>query len=178
MQIKAIYTGVSHPEEQQAHATPAGLAGRDWWEHQHERRIQRRRPTECSNRQAVIEAFPPVRYSPQGEDSLADRIEDFVTVNLEKGLTLKGLANFLGYSEKYSSEIFQLQMGTCFSHYVKGLRVLKAKRMLTGEEIRVTHIAEALGFSDPFAFSHFFKRAVGCSPTAFRKQQLAQLGGK
>lgn len=178
MQSKAIHMRISHFEERQVHPMPSGYAKSQWWEGQVERRTQRRRSTECGSPQSVIEAFPSVSYSPQGETSLATRIEAFVTVNLERGLTLKGLASFLGYSEKYSSEVFQLQMGTCFSHYVKGLRLLKAKRMLTGEEIRVTRIAEALGFSDPFAFSHFFKRAVGCSPTAFRKQQLAQLDDK
>jgi len=178
MQVKEMQPRISHLEDRRPHATHSGYAKSDWWERQIERRTPRRRPPECSSRQEVIEAFASMNYPPHGEDSLAGRIEAFITVNLEKGLTLKGLASFLGYSEKYSSEVFQLQMGTCFSHYVKRLRVLKAKRMLTGEETRVTHIAEALGFSDPFAFSHFFKRAVGCSPTAFRKQQLAQPGDK
>jgi AraC-like DNA-binding protein len=110
---------------------------------------------------------PSKRRSP----SSAERIQSFMTGDLKNRATLKELAHFLGYSEKYSSEFFQLQMGTSFSHYLKQLRVMRAKHMLTWDGASVTHIAEALGFSDPFAFSHFFKRAVGCSPTAFRKQQ-------
>ncbi|HEX2055089.1 MAG TPA: AraC family transcriptional regulator [Nitrospiraceae bacterium] len=102
---------------------------------------------------------------------LTERIQLFISENLKTGATLKELSRFLGYSEKYSSEFFQVQMGTSFSHYLKQLRIMKAKHMLRGEAVSVTHIAEALGFSDSFAFSHFFKRAVGCSPTAFRKQQ-------
>jgi AraC-like DNA-binding protein len=109
----------------------------------------------------------------QGNQSLTDRIQGFITANLKHRTTLKELASFLGYSEKYSSEFFQLQMGTSFSHYLKRLRIMKAKHMLAADVASVTHIAEALGFSDCFAFSHFFKRAVGCSPTAFRKQQSA-----
>jgi AraC-like DNA-binding protein len=103
--------------------------------------------------------------------SLADRIQAFMNGNLKNRTTLKELAHFLGYSEKYSSEFFQLQMGTSFSQYLKQLRIMKAKHMLTWDDVSVTHVAEALGFSDSFAFSHFFKRAVGCSPSAFRKQQ-------
>jgi AraC-like DNA-binding protein len=103
--------------------------------------------------------------------SLTVRIQAFISGNLRNRTTLKELARFLGYSEKYSSEFFQLQMGTSFSHYLKQLRIMKAKHMLTGDGASVTHVAEALGFSDSFAFSHFFKRAVGCSPTAFRKQR-------
>jgi AraC-like DNA-binding protein len=111
----------------------------------------------------------------QDGNVLSRRIQAFVRVNLERGATLKDLASFLGYSEKYSSEVFQLQMGVCFSHYVKALRILRAKRMLIGDETSVTHIAELLGFSDSFSFSHFFKRAVGCSPTAFRKRRPIQM---
>jgi AraC-like DNA-binding protein len=103
--------------------------------------------------------------------SLTERIQAFISGNLRNRTTLKELARFLGYSEKYSSEFFQLQMGTSFSQYLKQLRITKAKHMLSGNAASVTHVAEALGFSDSFAFSHFFKRAVGCSPTAFRKQR-------
>jgi len=113
----------------------------------------------------------PATPAIQEQVPLAERIRLFITENLKSGATLKELSRFLGYSEKYSSEFFQVQMGTSFSHYLKQLRIMKAKHMLRGEAVSVTHIAEALGFSDSFAFSHFFKRAVGCSPTAFRKQR-------
>ena len=109
----------------------------------------------------------------QENQSLTERIQAFITGNLKNRTTLKQLAHFLGYSEKYSSEFFQLQMGTSFSHYLKRVRIMKAKHMLAADGASITQIAEALGFSDCFAFSHFFKRAVGCSPTAFRKQQSA-----
>ena len=110
------------------------------------------------------------------QQPLAERIQVFVQGNLKNRVTLKELARFLGYSEKYSSEFFQIQMGTRFSQYVKRLRIMTAKHMLAGDAGSITHIAEALGFSDSFAFSHFFKRVVGCSPTAFRKQQLDLAG--
>ena len=113
----------------------------------------------------------PSAAAPVQPLSLAEHIQAFISGNMRNRTTLKELARFLGYSEKYSSEFFQLQIGTSFSHYLKQLRIMKAKHMLIGDGASVTHVAEALGFSDSFAFSHFFKRAVGCSPTAFRKQQ-------
>jgi AraC-like DNA-binding protein len=138
--------------------------------HRHDLRRPERRPfVNLSPRMLT-----PVHSGPTAAvqaPSLTERIQAFISGNLRNRTTLKELARFLGYSEKYSSEFFQLQMGTSFSHYLKQLRIMKAKHMLTGDGASVTHVAEALGFSDSFAFSHFFKRAVGCSPTAFRKQQ-------
>lgn len=128
--------------------------------------------------QAMLPLLPSLGNAVQVQESLTEHIQAFLTCNLGNRITLKELARFLGYSEKYSSEFFQLQMGTCFSHYLKRLRIMKAKHMLTGNGASVTHIAEVLGFSDSFAFSHFFKRVVGCSPTAFRKQQSDHAGLK
>jgi two-component system response regulator YesN len=67
-------------------------------------------------------------------------------------------------------------MGVSFSHYVENLRITKATGMLMKHDLLLSHIAELLGFSDSFAFSHFFKRAVGCSPTEFRKRHRVHLG--
>lgn len=102
---------------------------------------------------------------------LAQHIQLFLTANLHKGLTLKDLATFLGYSEKYCSELFQTHMGEPFSAYVKRLRLEKAVRLLGDCNITLEKVAELLGFRDQFAFSHFFKKAVGYSPREFRKRR-------
>ena len=156
-------------------ATPLAARGhypaaQDERTHHHHMRRPEPTPFTDVSRQVLI-LIHPSSPSRQQSPSLAERIQTFMNCNLKNRTTLKELSRFLGYSEKYSSEFFQLQMGTSFSHYLKQLRIIKAKHMLTWDGASVTHVAEALGFSDSFAFSHFFKRAVGCSPTAFRKQQ-------
>lgn len=88
--------------------------------------------------------------------------------NLHKGLTLKLLAQFLGYSEKYCSDLFQSTMGESFSGYLKRRRTDTASSLLTTTDKSVAEIAAALGFSDQFSFSHFFKRSTGRSPHEFR----------
>lgn len=108
---------------------------------------------------------------PRGEKLQADlstRINLFVRMNLHKGMTLKLLGQFLGYSEKYCSELFQTTMGESFSDYVKRCRLETAMTLLTSTDQGVAEIAEATGFCDQFAFSHFFKRMTGRSPRDFR----------
>lgn len=108
------------------------------------------------------------RSSSLNRKDLSKDIDEFVGRNLHKGLTLKVLAQFLGYSEKYCSDLFHSTMGESFSGYLKRRRTAAAATLLTTTEKSIVEIAAALGFSDQFAFSHFFKRATGRSPRDFR----------
>ena len=97
-------------------------------------------------------------------------IAQYIDRNLPKGLTLKTMAQFLGYSEKYCSDFFQSTMGESFSSYLKHRRLERATLLLAATEKSMAEIAAALGFSDQFSFSHFFKRTTGQSPIHFRLQ--------
>lgn len=116
--------------------------------------------------------FPILERPPtsQPPPDAAHRVEEFIRNHLHEGLTLKDLARFLGYSDKYCSDLFKALTGIPFSHYLKRLRLERAVGLLAESNATLSSIAEALGFSDQFAFSHFFKNAVGCSPQRFRSQ--------
>jgi AraC-like DNA-binding protein len=132
-----------------------------------------RTPYRDSQLQHAQEDSEPASRKP---NTMQQRLQIFLSRHLREGVTLKDLSTFLGYSQKYCSEFFRLQMGMCFSHYVKNLRITLATNMLMDHDLPLSQIAELLGFSDSFAFSHFFKRSTGCSPSEFRKQQLAHFG--
>ncbi len=108
-------------------------------------------------------------------EALCAQITLYISKNLHRGLTLKVLANFLGYSEKYCSDLFHRIMGESFSGYVRQQKVERASFLLTTTGQTLAEIATALGFSDQFAFSHFFKRATGHTPIGFRTQQGRRL---
>jgi AraC-like DNA-binding protein len=110
----------------------------------------------------------PEHYSLLRPEGLSKQITEFMSSNLHKGLTLKLLAQFLGYSEKYCSDLFQSTMGESFFGYLKRRRTDTAASLLTNTDKSVAEIADALGFSDQFSFSHFFKRSTGQSPREFR----------
>ncbi|WP_181416583.1 helix-turn-helix transcriptional regulator [Nitrospira lenta] len=118
---------------------------------------------------------------PEDEDtappqpSLPTRIHKFMTDNLHRGLTLKLLSQFLGYSEKYCSDLFHSTMGESFSAHLKRRRLEIASRLLETTDKGVAEIATVIGFCDQFAFSHFFKRATGQSPIQFRSERSRRL---
>lgn len=53
--------------------------------------------------------------------------------------------------------------------------VLAAKRNLVYTSMTISVVSSMLGFSDPAYFTRFFKREVGLSPKAFRKQAATLL---
>lgn len=131
----------------------------------------------------VVSALFNLAHVPNPEDGstsasqapLSTRIYEFMTVNLHKGLTLKLLSQFLGYSEKYCSDLFQSTMGESFSAHLKRRRLETASLLLQTTEKGVAEIATAIGFCDQFAFSHFFKRATGQSPVQFRSERCRRI---
>lgn len=116
----------------------------------------------------LAHTLKPPRNRSAHAPPLPVRIGAFMSANLHKGLTLKLLSQHLGYSEKYCSDLFQATMGESFSDHLKRRRIETASGLLATSEKGVSEIATALGFSDQFAFSHFFKRATGQSPMQFR----------
>lgn len=139
-----------------------------------------RAKTEREFLKAVCELFnlatvlTPEYYSLVGPGGLSKQITEFISSNLHKGMTLKLLAEFLGYSEKYCSDLFLSTMGESFSGYLKRRRTETASLLLTTTDKSVADIAAALGFSDQFSFSHFFKRSTGRSPREFRVDRSQQ----
>jgi AraC-like DNA-binding protein len=118
-------------------------------------------------------ALPSASESLCKATTLSAHITHFVGKNLHRGPTLKMLANFIGYSEKYSSDLFHRVMGESFSGYIKRHRVAQASTLLTMTGQTLAEIAAALGCSDQFAFSHFFKRATGHAPIDIRTRKSA-----
>ena len=132
--------------------------------------------TEQELRNLVCDLFNLSHALPSGGEThvLAGRITHFIHENLHRGLTLKVLANFLGYSEKYCSDLFCRIMGESFSGYMRRHRVERAQSLLTTTAQTLAEVATAVGFSDQFSFSHFFKRATGHSPSEVRSRRIHQ----
>ena len=120
--------------------------------------------------------WPTPQITPLNSVTPAARLSALLSKRSGDRLTLKELSTLLGYSEKYTSEIFRKYMGLSFSEYLKQLHLDKATTLLKDQNLTIAQIAESVGFSDAFAFSHFFKRAIGCSPSEFRKQQTPEAG--
>lgn len=84
-------------------------------------------------------------------------------------LTLGGLARRLYVSEEYLSSQFKKETGKTFGETVKYLRIEKAQDMLIHTKLKVSQIAELIGYRDPKYMSRVFREVTGVGPAEYRK---------
>ena len=56
--------------------------------------------------------------------------------------------------------------------YIQDRKMLEAKRLLYYTDIQIQEIAYKIGYNDIQAFSRFFKKQEGISPSKYRKKTL------
>jgi AraC-like DNA-binding protein len=91
---------------------------------------------------------------------------------LEGNLVLSQLAQQLGISANYLSQIINEQLKVNFYDFVNGYRVEEAKRLMRSTERQNTNILKIAldsGFNSKSAFYTAFKKATSITPTQYRK---------
>lgn len=83
-------------------------------------------------------------------------------------LTPADMAAAVGLTPDYFARVFRHSYGRAPRRWLVEQRIELAKAYLLESDMTVTEIAEALGYTDVYFFSHQFKLIVGCSPLQFR----------
>ena len=79
-------------------------------------------------------------------------------------------AQLCGVSETYFYRCFRKWCGVSPVEYRNALRLANAEIMLRCTDMRISEIAEAVGFDDAFYFCRIFSAKFGLSPTNYRKR--------
>jgi len=89
--------------------------------------------------------------------------------NYAQDLTRNELADAVGVSESYLSQIFHQEMGISLWEFLNRLRIQHAQALLRASDETITAIARQVGFNDSAYFSRVFRKLAGCSPSAYRQ---------
>ncbi|MCZ2258669.1 helix-turn-helix domain-containing protein [Sporosarcina sp. G11-34] len=87
----------------------------------------------------------------------------------DEDLSLERLANKVQLDSTYVSRTFSDIVGMPFTQYVMHYRIEQAKKKLQLTDLKVSDIAEQVGYSNITYFSRVFKKATQYTPTQFRK---------
>lgn len=85
-------------------------------------------------------------------------------------LTLASLAEFFHYSEAYLSTLIRQNTGCSFTALVKQLRMADAISYLVNTQIKISEIAEYIGYHSADHFSRVFRTTYKLSPQEYRKK--------
>lgn len=108
-----------------------------------------------------------------GLESSYERIVRFIESHFsDSSLSIDDVANELAYSVSYISAILK-KNGTSFTKLTMEFRMKKALDLLSDANNKVIMVARDVGYSDPYYFSHCFKKYIGMSPDEYRKKKFA-----
>lgn len=93
---------------------------------------------------------------------------DWMKANLARPTRLEDLAALAGMSEPHYSALFREQIGFSPVDFFLRLRIQRACQLLATSAAAVGEVAEEVGFADPYYFTRYFRRVMGCSPREYR----------
>jgi two-component system response regulator YesN len=92
----------------------------------------------------------------------------YVSMNLEKRVSLEEVAGYLFLNQSYFSRLFKKEMGQTFVEYVTKMKIARAKELLEQTADSVGKICERLGYDNQSYFIKLFKNHVGLTPIEYR----------
>ncbi|WP_391572458.1 response regulator [Cohnella sp.] len=109
-----------------------------------------------------------LRIAGAGPDLQVQKMIELIHRNSADNLKLEALAEALGYSSSYLGKLFKSATGDYFNTYLDKVRIQKAKEMLC-KGMKVYQVAEQVGYANVDYFHAKFRKYVGESPVAYRK---------
>lgn len=93
----------------------------------------------------------------------------YIKSNYSRDISLDEVSQKVNISPYYFSKIFKEDVGEGFVEYLTGIRMDKAKELLTTTEYSMKEICSMVGYADPNYFSRSFKKKVGVTPTEYKQ---------
>lgn len=103
------------------------------------------------------------------DTDIIEQTKKYIDNNLDKPLSVSDLANQAFLSIAYFSKQFKKNTGVGCNYYIMCKRMEKAKDLLNKTNLKVSNIANEVGYKDINYFSLAFKKYTGMSPMEYRE---------
>ncbi len=96
----------------------------------------------------------------------------YIKKHFKEKIYIEDLAKLCGVSPSHFRRLFVKCLGVSPIYYKRELIVQAACNLILNEQMSVGKVARSLNFDDIYAFSHFFKKQTGMSPTEYAKKNI------
>jgi AraC family transcriptional regulator len=103
------------------------------------------------------------------------RVKEFIDAQIPTEITISGLAALTGLSHYHFIRAFKNTVGLTPYQYVLSERIRRARALLSKPDLSLGEVTRAVGFSDASQLNRVFRKFVGVTPTAFRRETGSRL---
>ncbi len=105
------------------------------------------------------------------EDEFIARVRQEIEDNIDdEFFGIPELCKAIGMSRAQLHRKLKALTGKSTSHFVRAIRLHRAKAILRSSDLNIAQVAFEVGFNDPKYFSRVFNEEYGVTPKAFREQ--------
>lgn len=102
--------------------------------------------------------------------SVVDAAIHFMQENMEHRISLQDILHYVGYSSTRFSSLFKARTGSSPLAYFNRMKIDYACQLMRETDLPINKICYKLGIDDSLYFSRMFSKAMGISPSEYRKQ--------
>lgn len=114
--------------------------------------------------------FAALTVGRKHEDPLVTAAQIWAADNYANPNPVAAMAAESGLTERSFHRRFKKATGQSPLEYVQTLRIEEAKQLLETTDDPFDEIAAEIGYSEPSAFRHLFRKLVGITPSAYRRK--------
>lgn len=101
----------------------------------------------------------------------ARRAMQYIAAHLERRIAVKEIADALGISAGYLSNVFREYTGQTLVEYINKCKLNKVRELMTDMGLTMREAGENLGFDDESYLSRLFRRYTGMSANELRRMK-------
>lgn len=112
----------------------------------------------------------PESDDPVTPDQIVSIIKEYLESNYHTNIRISMFSEKYFFSQEYLNKLFKSKYGYTIYEYVLKLRMERAAELLSQPDIKISDIAERLGYADNHYFSKAFRTYYQVTPTEYRKK--------
>ncbi len=120
------------------------------------------------------EADADAPYDTAAGSFIVSNAMSYIKEHYAERLRLGDVAEQIFVSQWHLSKLLNKHTGQNFSEILNGIRITRAKELMMNPALRISDIAEMVGFLDVAHFSRVFKKTEGISANEYRNQHCGK----